>query len=427
MRAFVLTLPIIIATGALSACSDAVSADAERSETTASEADIPRSETPSERPSEKTPERPLAETVMDALNAGDFARMAGLMETEPDEYGMRQQFYPYLGRDAAEIDPDAFSAPPPCPSSRLVELQDGAVAAIIDAARDHRVIIVNEDHSRPQHRAFIGRLLPGLAELGFTHYAAETFALRGPDGLRDHAAWQADVIARGYLLPGDGNYTRDPVFAQTVREALTLWFVPIAYETERFAPQGASMEERIALRETEQARNLWDRVLSDPDARVLIHVGFSHARETPDAQGNVWMAQLLFETYGINPFTINQTGCTDIDGLNGWRYTASTDSADGFDMKVHSVPERVVNGRQSWLARSDRVRIRAQDFIPQTARDQLSVIEVRDVKHSDLLWDRVLVRPGEAVDLIVPYGDVTITTYGEGRTVLAENRVTTTR
>ncbi|GLQ20542.1 hypothetical protein ACFFUB_00655 [Algimonas porphyrae] len=424
MRTFIASLPIIVAIGALTACSDLSPPEMTSAELTPTAG---ASETPPADLAAAAKDIPLADTVMDALKLRDFARMAFLMETEPDEYGMRRQFYPYLGRAAAEIDPEAFGTPPRCSPARLAQLQDGAVEAILAAAEDHRVIIVNEDHSRPQHRAFIGRLLPGLAERGFTHYAAETFSLRNHDGLRDHAAWQSAVAARGYLLPDDGNYTQDPVFAQTVRDALSLGLTPVAYETERFAPQGATMAEQVALRETEQARNLWDRVLSDPDARVLIHVGFSHARKTPDAQGNIWMAQRLVESYGVDPFTINQTGCTDAEASDGWRYATSADPADGFDMHVHSMPERIVNGRQGWLAGPDRVRVSAQGFIPDTARERMAVIEVRDVKQPDLMLDRALVRPGETVDLMLPYGPVMVTTYGERRTVLAETRVTTSR
>src|SRR5262245_31165055 len=51
-----------------------------------------------------------------------------------------------------------------------------ALEAIVSEAKSHRVVIVNEAHHVPQHRAFIQRVVLALAKEGFTYYAAETFS-----------------------------------------------------------------------------------------------------------------------------------------------------------------------------------------------------------------------------------------------------------
>ncbi|MGJ8560537.1 MAG: hypothetical protein ACSHX3_09900 [Litorimonas sp.] len=362
------------------------------------------------------PER--AKTTREALNQRDFVRLAKLMQTEPDTYRMFRQKYSFMGRDSTEIDPNVSRPPKLCTDDTRATLQNGAVDAVLKAAQSHRIIIINEDHSSPQNRAFIRRLLPSLRRMGFTHYAAETFYPADDDSDFDHDKWQQAVMDRGYLPPENGYYTEDPVFAQTVVDALSLGLKPVSYESVVHAPEGATPEERVALRESEQARQLWERVLSDPNAKVLIHVGHSHARETPDSFGHVWMAQLLNETYGLDPFTVSQTHCTDRQG-DGWRY-AVPDADSGFDLHVYPRPEILVNGRQRWLAGSDRVQVSSTRFIPNDVRDLWVVIEATDPDAPDLLIDRALVRPNETVDLILPRRPVRVTTYGERRTVLAQ-------
>lgn len=54
-----------------------------------------------------------------------------------------------------------------------------ALAGIRDLAKDHTLVIINESHSRPRHRAFIDEVVGMLRAEGFTHHAAETLSVEG--------------------------------------------------------------------------------------------------------------------------------------------------------------------------------------------------------------------------------------------------------
>jgi hypothetical protein len=84
-----------------------------------------------------------------------------------------------------------------------------AVDAIASAAETQQVIMINEEHDTPMHRAFTTRLLPILYAKGFRYLAAETIA----DS-------DTDLNKRGYPMQKTGFYTTDPVYGDMIRTAL---------------------------------------------------------------------------------------------------------------------------------------------------------------------------------------------------------------
>lgn len=176
-----------------------------------------------------------------------------------------------------------------------------AAERIIELARDRRIVIINEAHHVPRHRAFTHQLLQGLKDAGYTCFAAEAFG---------HPTSRLEEL--GYPLQTTGYYISEPVFGDLVRQALKLGFTPIAYESTRFRVDG-DMIDQINARESEQCQNLVDRIFArDPAAKVVIHVGYSHATEDvqtrPDGRELSWMAARLAKATGIDPLTIDQTG-----------------------------------------------------------------------------------------------------------------------
>ncbi|WJI14073.1 hypothetical protein MWN52_10425 [Pseudoxanthomonas winnipegensis] len=163
-----------------------------------------------------------------------------------------------------------------------------AATAIAKLAKGRRVVIINEAHHVPQTRALVAELLPLLRAAGFTDYAAEAPA---GDTI-------GDIERRGYAVQRDGIYTREPVFGQLLRSAAGLGYRLDAHEY-----VGEQQDQQA--RETGQAQNL-ARLLKDrPDARVLVHVGYSHVREARHAD-YLPMAAELKRLTGIDPLTIDQ-------------------------------------------------------------------------------------------------------------------------
>lgn len=174
-----------------------------------------------------------------------------------------------------------------------------ALDAISSVAEAARIILINEAHHVPQHRAFTLELLRVLRKRGFTHFAAET--LYESDG---------DLNERGYPTAASGAYINEPLYGDLVRTAIRLGYRVVPYEwagVHRGAPGGGREQ-----RERGQAQNLIDRILTDrPKARILVHAGYGHINEAGPPGGLKMMGQHLKEMTGIDPFTIDQTLMTE--------------------------------------------------------------------------------------------------------------------
>jgi len=243
-----------------------------------------------------------------------------------------------------------------------------AIPAIVEAARGRRIVILNESHHMPRHRAFALELARALRAEGFDTFAAEAFA--------DAEA----TAARGYPAADTGYYTMEPVFGGLVRGAIDLGYRLVAYEPVASHDPGRSQLESIRLRETGQARNLVERVFeARPDARLFVHVGYSHATEDWIDPGGpnerAWMAARLGDLTGFDPLTIDQTTATPrsdpafadphwrraaergvLSGPKVFRLADGTPFVTGkyagkVDLQVFHPPSRLEHGRPDWLAR----------------------------------------------------------------------------
>jgi hypothetical protein len=168
-----------------------------------------------------------------------------------------------------------------------------ALSYIQEQAADHRVVIINEAHHVPAHRFFTMLLIGKLRDSGFRYFGAET--LSAGDSLLNE---------RGYPLLNSGYFTAEPQYGNLVRRACELGYQVIAYE--------ASGPADGRKRELEQAENIATLLRSDPEARVVIHCGYSHLLEEEALEG--WgkaMAGRLKELTGIDPLTVDQVELTE--------------------------------------------------------------------------------------------------------------------
>ena len=175
-----------------------------------------------------------------------------------------------------------------------------AIQAIAALADKNQVVMINEEHDTPLHRAFTTRLLPVLYANGFRYLAAETLGERDPE-----------INKRGYPTHKTGFYSNDPVFGEMLRTALRLGFkvVPYEYSSEKLIEcrkQGKSTDACQDERERGQAQNLYDRILRQaPKAKILVHVGRGHNQQI---KLETWaqMGWHFKDITGITPLSINQ-------------------------------------------------------------------------------------------------------------------------
>ncbi len=138
-----------------------------------------------------------------------------------------------------------------------------ALAAIVAAARDRQIVILNEAHYAPRHRAFSTLLAMALRQQGFEYLAVETLDNRTP-GVSEA------LQVRGYPLAEDGYYSKDPVFGDLLRRGLAAGFRVVSYEFTAFDADYEKLDgiQKQARRESGQAQNLLEKILAEIRARA---------------------------------------------------------------------------------------------------------------------------------------------------------------
>lgn len=246
-------------------------------------------------PDRRTPEQIFLE---DNRYVPLWRKHASLRDYAAREAAATNQFMALLGAEQA-MTHYPVAPEPELEGWRAVDALD----AIAEAARDRRIVIINEAHHISGHRSFVAALLRRLRPLGFDRYACETFSPEGEVQAQDWRPGQP-------LHPLLGYYTNDPVFAEAVREAGELGYRLSAYEAttaQSVLPRTASGLDRIAEREEAQAVNFIDRILKPyPDTRIVVHCGYSHAGEARLGKSD-WFAARLKQKTGLDPLTIEQS------------------------------------------------------------------------------------------------------------------------
>ncbi len=223
---------------------------------------------------------------------------------------------------------------------------------ILRKADSSRVIMINEAHNKPLHRAFTASLLEGLYQRGFRYLAMETFN-------------NYKYASLNRLNIYTGHYTCEPMGGELVRRALEIGFKLVAYE-DTLAQQHSPNQ-----REYAQAANLNAILKKDSTAKILVHAGYGHIAEAA-AHDYIPMAAYFSIISGVDPFTVNQTNMTEggssayeaalYDSWLKLRPTAApviplkNDTAfDPFslyqyDAYVIHPPTKYINGRPAWTS-----------------------------------------------------------------------------
>jgi hypothetical protein len=184
-----------------------------------------------------------------------------------------------------------------------------ALAEITRRAQQTRIVIINESHERSEHRGFSAQVARALRPLGYDVLALETLSNPPTDVPARYLPSFRVHPKRGYLADDDGHYLSEAGYGRFGRAAKALGYTLFAYEDVREPSPGTTPAEQIATREEAQATVVAAFVATHPRARLLVHVGYSHAAEVPQAEGARWMAARLKQKTGIDPLTISQTTC----------------------------------------------------------------------------------------------------------------------
>lgn len=288
-----------------------------------------------------------------------------LADSTPYRYQTAAVYYTFAGNYHKALEMRAREYPQAktsAPTEQEKELfaqytATGARKAIVAAASKTRILILNETHHVPLHRAYLRSLLQDLYRQGYRYLGME--ALAHSDSLLNR---------RGYPVSGSGYYTQEPNFGVLIREALTEGFTLFPYE-QVFSD---SLQKMLG-REKAQATNIKKFMDQHPNGKFILYCGYDHAVEDslPNFMG-VPMAAWIKRMTGIDPFTIDQTRMTESVKL-GSRYrqlvSSETDclfrdssgtffnaasAPKAIDCNVYHPDTRLVKGRPAWMISKGR-------------------------------------------------------------------------
>jgi len=317
------------------------------------------------------------------------------------------------------------------PPNQLADLRSArgvaAIPEIVRRARQTRIVILDENHLDPRGRAFGLEVAHALRPLGFTVLAVEALKRDADDAAS--LSKMAKLSTDGYVRQSSGYYLDDPVFADFLRQSLSLGYRLVSYETAR-TEYAKDPEEAQAQREQDQAEALVARALHQyPGEKVLIYAGEHHIAERPiAAEGGkvVLMAERLKRITGIDPLTIDQAGLSPIPmnrpdaDLYAVARSKSRDRsvvlmrhgepltvgllAGSVDLQVvHPNPNmRKVGGRPAWLLDMGRKPTPIpQAMLPKPGTTRLVQAFVAREVEDAIPIDQVLVTAGDPVPMLM--------------------------
>lgn len=335
-----------------------------------------------------------------------FSSLAKIDPQDIPRDGSANQTLSLFGREdlIADISGD-YKSTSCVPLNRSIDLWP----LIEEQARKTSVVIVNESHERSEHRGFTTELARRLRAQGYDTLALETLSNPPSDIPTEFQPPFLKQPTLSYFDDADGHYLSEAGFGRMGRLAKEMGYQLLAYEAlndpETYAlPQG----EQIARREEEQARNITAFLKENPRAKLIVHVGYSHAGEVPMPDGTKWMAARLKEMSGIDPLTISQTTCRGGSDTIQVAMLPASEPHGRFDFIIDHPTARFQAHRPEWRKRAGDQQVPvAEALLP---KEGWRVIEARPVgePNTSVPMDRVAVRPGEPVALLLPPGRYTL-------------------
>lgn len=162
---------------------------------------------------------------------------------------------------------------------------------ILAQAKNNRVVMINEAHDKPLHRAFTASLLEDLYKQGFRYLAMEMLSNN-----KQKPITKVDAYT--------GYYATEPVAGELIRKALELGYTLVAYED-------TAATHTVNQREYAQAENLATFLRThDSTGKMLVHAGYGHIQKSSESSF-IPMAAYFKIITGITPLSVDQTTMTE--------------------------------------------------------------------------------------------------------------------
>lgn len=257
---------------------------------------------------------------------------------------------------------------------------------LLQAADDAQIVILNEAHMMPLHRADPIGLIAALVGRGFTHYAYESFS-------------DSIMTREGEVLTEDVFYSNDPIHGRLLTFLKDAGVKLVAYEGS--GPDG---------REAAQAQALVERVFAeDAAARLIIVAGWAHAYEHIEGFAGQMMARRLKDLSGLDPVTIQQTGCSLSRGastalVGGYETNRGMSNDDATDFLLAHPALTFTNHRPNWRRDVGDLDVQIPDALKLETEPVLIEARIPGAPPEAIAIDRVMRAPGETLPLLLPTG-----------------------
>lgn len=171
-----------------------------------------------------------------------------------------------------------------------IEFKD-AKKYILEKAKHQKVVMIDESHNKPLHRAFTASLLEDFYIMGFRYLAMESLSLFPNASMK-----QVNMLT--------GHYTCEPIAGELARRAISLGFTLVPYEDSAYL-------HTINQRAYAEAENIYQIIKRDPTAKILVHTGYANIEEAASSDDRIPMAAYFKIISGIDPLTIDQSELTE--------------------------------------------------------------------------------------------------------------------
>ncbi|NKC18537.1 MULTISPECIES: hypothetical protein [Pseudoalteromonas] len=273
-----------------------------------------------------------------------------------------------------------------------------ALEVIKQKSMKTRITMVNEAYHNAKHRALTIALLQPLYDQGYRYLALEA--------LSSQTDVEQQVNKHGFTTYDHGIYTMEATFASLIFEAKTIGYEIISYDRE-------SQDNRAKVAALELQEKVFN---SNPDAKLLIHLGFSQLDEQKQ------LASELKQQLQVNPLTIDQVRLSEVHSETGdgplllERVTSTSQhyssDPERFDLSVTWPKTIHVENRPSWISSTFRLKKQPLSICKQTFPCYLELAFFTKESNKLVPIDKITIeKPLEQVHLKHYSAPLTLTSY----------------